>query len=84
MSRPSRLSCEEVFRRLDDYLDRTLSAEERRQIRAHLRVCAECAAEYRFEDTVLTEVRDKLRRIQMPPGLLERIAARLVSADPED
>ena len=31
-----RMSCEEAFRRLDDYLDRELSPDEMRQVEEHL------------------------------------------------
>lgn len=75
-----RLSCEETFRRLDLYLDRALSAEEKLEVEAHLEVCAECAAEYRFESTWLEEVRSKLQRLEASPTLRDRIAARLAKA----
>lgn len=77
MSRPDRLTCEEVFRRLDDYLDRALSGEELARVREHLETCAVCAGEYRFEENLVSEVRRKVARIDLPPGLAERLAARL-------
>lgn len=80
MNAGERLSCEETFRRLDLYLDRTLDDAERRQVERHLRTCAECAAEYRFESAVVEEIRGKLRRIKTSPELLEAISARLAEA----
>lgn len=77
---PGRLSCEEVFRKLDDYLDRTLSAEDLAAVEAHLETCAECAGEYRFEENLLGEVRSKLQRIEAPDELMSRISARLRGA----
>lgn len=77
MSATDLLTCEETFRRLDLYLDRALSHEEKRQVEAHLETCAACAAEYRFESTWLEEVRSKLQRIEATPTLRERIAASL-------
>lgn len=77
MSLPSRFTCEEMFRRLDDYMDRELTADEARLVREHLEVCAVCAAEYEFEANMLRGVREKLRRIAAPPDLLGRISARL-------
>ncbi len=49
MNVPDRLTCEEVFARLDDYVDRELSAEEARLVEEHCAVCDVCAREYRFE-----------------------------------
>jgi anti-sigma factor (TIGR02949 family) len=72
---PDRYTCEEVFRRLDDYLDRELAAAEVAIVRQHLEVCAVCASEYRFESSVLEQVRAKLRRIAVPADLCARIAA---------
>ncbi len=77
----SRFTCEEVFQRLDDYLDRELAAEEMQLIREHLETCTVCASEHRFESGVLSEVREKLRRIAVPPDLMAKIAARLDEAE---
>jgi anti-sigma factor (TIGR02949 family) len=83
MSEPlDRMTCEEAFRRLDDYLDRELSLDEMRQVDEHLRTCEVCTSEFVFEASVLTEVRRKLRSLSAPPDLLARIAARL--KPPED
>ena len=68
-----RYSCEEVFRRLDDYLDRNLTPDEIRLVREHLEICEICAAELRFEESVLRQVRDKAQRLAAPAKLLERI-----------
>ena len=89
--KPSRLTCEELFRRLDDYLDREVTEEEAVRVREHLEICAVCAAEYKFEASVLRNMRDKLRRIAAPPDLMSRISrtlarakGELVEALPED
>jgi anti-sigma factor (TIGR02949 family) len=75
MSGPvGRYSCEDVFRRLDDYVDRELSLSEMHLVREHLAACAQCAAEYRFEARVLQDLRTKLRRIKVPEGLAEKVA----------
>lgn len=83
MSRPARLTCEELFRRLDDYLDRELTPDEAVLVRDHLEICAVCAAEYRFEASVLRNVREKLRRISAPPDLLAKISRSIARADRE-
>ena len=83
MNPPDRFTCEEVFHRLDDYLDRELSADEMRLVREHLDICAVCAAEHRFESGVINGVREKLGRIAVPSDLMAKISARL-AADTEN
>jgi anti-sigma factor (TIGR02949 family) len=79
MHPPDRFTCEDVFARLDDYLDRELDQEEIRLVREHLETCAACASEYKFEAGVLDGVREKLRRLAVPDGLMGRITARLAA-----
>lgn len=78
---PSWITCEESLRRLDDYLDRRLSDDERDELEAHLAVCTVCAHEYRFEANVVDDVRAKLRRIDVPGDLAAKIAARLARGE---
>jgi anti-sigma factor (TIGR02949 family) len=73
MTAPDRTTCEDVFRRLDDFVDRELSPEQMARIRAHLEICAQCASEYRFEESLLRQVRQKLRRIDVPADLRKKI-----------
>ena len=77
MTHLSRYTCEEAFRRLDDYLDRELSVDETTLVREHLEICAGCAREFTFEDSVLRGVKDKLRQIDLPPSLQARILGAL-------
>jgi anti-sigma factor (TIGR02949 family) len=78
MSQPlDRVTCESAFRRLDDYLDRQLSADEMRLVEEHLHICEACTREFAFEASVLAGVRKKLQSISAPPDLLARIAAQL-------
>jgi anti-sigma factor (TIGR02949 family) len=79
MTAIERFTCEDAFRRLDDYVDRALGEEERVKVEAHLAVCEACASEYRFENSVIREVRAKLNRIMAPTDLLERISIRLLN-----
>jgi anti-sigma factor (TIGR02949 family) len=67
------LSCKQAFERLDDYLDRELEPDELAAVGRHLERCAVCAAEFRFEQSLLRQVRGKLQRIEMPPGLHARL-----------
>ena len=85
MSSPTRYTCEETFRRLDDYVDRELSQEEVRRVEEHLKHCVECAGEYRFEESVISNVREKLKRIEVPPSLAAKISEKLAkrAGDPE-
>lgn len=69
----NRYTCEEAFRRLDDYLDRELSSEETVLVREHLEICAGCAREFNFEASILKGVRQKLRQIDLPESLQLRV-----------
>ena len=80
MTHLNRYTCEEAFRRLDDYLDRELSADEMTLVHEHLEICAGCAREFDFEASVLRGVREKLRQIELPDLLQARILAVLGKA----
>ena len=67
------LTCIEVFDRLNDYLDRNLSAGEVALVAQHLDDCVACAREYRFEASVLECLKTRLRRIDVPPHLLSSV-----------
>jgi anti-sigma factor (TIGR02949 family) len=73
MSDLTRITCEEAFRRLDDYLDHELSAEETERVEDHLRICALCAREFNFEASVLKSIRRKLDTSAAPPQLVSRV-----------
>lgn len=75
MSAVDRYTCEEVVRRLNDYVDRELSPAETVLIKEHLETCAQCAGAFAFEASALQELKRKLRRIDLPPALREKIAA---------
>ena len=81
MSAHDRLSCEELVRRLDSYLDRELAPEEVPLVREHLEGCAKCAAEYAFETSLLRELKTKVQRLQAPSGLLEKISRRIAESE---
>jgi len=84
MSQWDRYTCEDVFRRLDDYVDRELSPAETRLVEEHLATCSACAAEYAFEAHVITDLRTKLRRVAVPDTLVSRIEAMLADARAAD
>jgi anti-sigma factor (TIGR02949 family) len=79
-----RYTCEEVFRRIDEYLDRELTAHEIAHVRAHLETCAACAREYAFEESFLSIVRTKLQRVSIPPEVRARIVQRLATRRTSD
>ena len=80
MNVPDRLTCEHVYRQLDDYLDRQLTADEMRLVLEHLQTCAFCASMHKFESTVIGAVRAKLQRLDVPEDFRERLRARLADA----
>jgi anti-sigma factor (TIGR02949 family) len=71
------LTCREAVARLDDYVDRELSETEMERVRQHLETCEACAGHFRVEEQLLRQVREKVRRIAVPAGLLQRIQERL-------
>ena len=85
MDRVDRYTCEQVFQRLDDYVDRELTEREMELIREHLAICEWCASTYRFQDGMLQELKTKLRRVpSVAPDLMSRIhrALEKAQADP--
>jgi anti-sigma factor (TIGR02949 family) len=76
-------TCEEIIRRLDDYLDRELTAHEMQLVQDHLELCALCASEYAFEASTLERLRDKLQRIPAPADLMTRVSRALERAQGE-
>ena len=84
MSYPlNRHTCEEAFRRLDDYLDRRLTANERKLVEEHLQICAACTREFTFEASLLTGMRRKLHHLEAPADLLGRVLSQLPRRGPE-
>jgi hypothetical protein len=73
MSELGRFGCGEVLRRLDDYVDRALSAYEILLVEEHLACCVACAEAEGFLSTLTEGIRSRLRRIAVPPGLRQAI-----------
>jgi anti-sigma factor (TIGR02949 family) len=80
MSYIARLTCEQAFRRLDDYVDREIAADEMRLVKEHLEICAVCAAEYQFEASVIEHVRLRLQNLAAPNDLRQKVSRLLDSA----
>jgi len=77
MTTLNRYTCEEAFRRIDDYLDRELSPDETTRVHEHLEMCEGCAREFRFEESLLNGVKRKLRQIDVPEDFQARLLALL-------
>lgn len=77
MDRLDRYTCEEALRRVEDFLDRELTPGEMQHVQGHLDTCAACTAQFRFEREVLDGLKEKIRRISLPPELQDRIARRI-------
>ena len=84
MSTVDRYTCEEVLRRLDDYIDRQLSVREMELAREHIETCAACAREYGFSASTLSTIKTKLRRIDVAPDLIDRISLALAEAHAQE
>ena len=84
MSRLDRITCEEAFRRIDEFLDRELSPPEMKLVQEHLDTCEACTREFRFEASVIHTVRAKLKRIAVPPDLVDRITRKLAADTDSD
>jgi anti-sigma factor (TIGR02949 family) len=79
----TKYGCLEAFQRLDDYLDRELSPEEMELVKAHLETCKVCAMEFEFEAEVLERVKEKIRRVDLPPDLISRVLGAIQKASGE-
>lgn len=75
----TRAACEAILRRLDDYIDRELSPEEMGAVERHIDDCLHCAGRFRFEMSLIRELRSRLRRIALPGDLAARISLRLAA-----
>jgi anti-sigma factor (TIGR02949 family) len=69
--------CEAILRRLDDYIDRELSPSDMQMVERHIEECLRCAGQYRFEISLIKEIRSRLRRVRLPGDLLTRVKLRL-------
>ena len=86
MSVPDRYTCAQVFRRLDDYVDRELTPEEIDRVEEHLATCAQCASESRFERSLLEGLKEKIRQLEAPRSAVAKVEAvlRRARGGPED
>jgi anti-sigma factor (TIGR02949 family) len=67
------IDCNEILRSLDAYLDGEMSSEESRHFEDHVASCFPCHERQEFRRVLRHVVRIKVTRVDLPPGLAERI-----------
>jgi mycothiol system anti-sigma-R factor len=72
------MPCEEVIRRVWDFLDDEIDAGRRERIRAHLALCDHCRDQYTFEGSFLRSVGRLLDDDSHLPSLRRRIETMLL------
>ena len=72
--------CSEAFNRIDDFLDRELTADEMILVRQHLEKCAMCAQEFKFESELIRCTREKLMHLSIPADLKSKVSLALSKA----
>lgn len=80
-------SCRQTMRRMNDYLDRELSAREMRWVKSHLTICHACTAKFHFEAEFIAALRAKLDRaasLEESPELAARIGSALRQSPHKD
>ena len=73
------MQCADCRTRLDAYLDKELSAEERAEMREHLAACSDCARELEALERASTLAREHLVHYEAPDVLKARIANAIAS-----
>lgn len=71
------MNCRDCVEHLYEYLDRELTPELEREIRAHLEDCSPCDEQLNFESLFLTFLRARCRAQGAPPELKRRVLREL-------
>lgn len=82
-----RLTCSDVEALLDDYLDGELSVADTESVDEHLALCASCSEERSFEESLLAELKCRLREVTPPPDLVTKVDSVIAASGhrtPED
>ena len=74
------IDCEEVMKKLWDYLDGELSPTKMQTIAAHIAMCARCYPQYQFERAFLEAIATAHRGVAAPAGMRERLITSLQEA----
>lgn len=75
-------SCEEAVKRLNEYLDHEMTAEERVVVLKHLEICRSCLARFSFEQTLVVTLRQKVSVLCLPAALREKLVSLLRDEPP--
>lgn len=70
-------TCKEALQRLDDYIDRELSAEELERVKRHLKICHDCTRKFAAETSFINETRRTLDHLSVPADLMSLISRTL-------
>lgn len=73
------MQCADCRTRLDAYLDKELSADERAEMREHLAGCSDCARELRALERASTLAQEHLVHYEAPDVLKARISSAIAS-----
>ena len=76
--------CREAVKRLNEFLDHELDAEEQKQVQRHLRECRGCFAKFHFEETLLRTIRERAQAVRAPGALREKILSLLGSPNDKE
>jgi anti-sigma factor (TIGR02949 family) len=71
------MNCREAVDHLYEYLDRELTPEMEREVRAHLTACAPCMKTAGFEQAFLNFLEARCRSRTAPPELRRKILEQL-------
>ncbi len=66
-------SCEEAVKRLNEYLDHEMTAEERVVVLKHLEICRPCLARFSFEQTLVVTLRQKVSALCLSAAVREKL-----------
>jgi anti-sigma factor (TIGR02949 family) len=65
--------CQQAVQRLNEYLSRELQPEEAELVHEHLQQCKGCFDKFRFEETLLRTLRDKISSVSAPASLRDSV-----------
>ncbi len=78
----TRINCDQVLSKLDDFVDQTLNETEATAVRTHLDLCPACLSEFKSIEELLIETRSLPRATEperdLWPGIVENIERRRV------
>jgi len=67
-------SCDEAVKRLNDYLDHELTADERADVVKHLHLCKPCFERFHFEENLMVSIRTKFQAMNAPTSLRSKLS----------